>query len=72
MSTKSLFKALQVSTGKLFQILDGLFPVTRQSQRVATILPNEQLLAIGLLRAQFLPSRSLNWLLTKTQKLEIA
>ena len=53
MSTESLFKSLQVSKEKLFQILDGLFPVTRQSQLVATILLNEQLLAIGLFRAQF-------------------
>ena len=53
MSTESLFKALQVSKWKLFQIPDGLFPEMRRSQRVTTMLLNEQLLAIGPLRAQF-------------------
>ena len=53
MSTESLFKVLQVSKRNLFQIPDGLFPEMRRSQRVATMLPNEQLLAIGLFRAPF-------------------
>ena len=51
MSTESLLKDLQVPKQKIFQIPDGLFPEMRRSQRVATMLLNEQLLAIGLFRA---------------------
>ena len=53
MSTESLFKDLQVSERNRFQIPDGLFLEMRRSQRVATMLLNEQLLAIGLFRALF-------------------